>query len=167
MLFDAAYACALRHVAGAEAATDAELDAQVRAVLVLSGDFNPPEIARATGFSEATGGADPRGLPARRQIPGERGAGGGGGTEGGGEVVRQQPAVAPETVELVRQMWADGRTVREIGAAIGKNDTAVSVWMVKHRDVCPKRFPERATAGPGHEAGAVRRAVGAASPARA
>jgi len=44
-----------------EAATDAELDAQVRAVLVLSGDFNPPEIARATGFSEATVELDPEG----------------------------------------------------------------------------------------------------------
>jgi len=45
---------------------------------------------------------------------------------------------------------ADGQGNR---AAIGKNDTAVSVWMVKHRDVCPKRFPERATAGPGMRRG--------------
>lgn len=45
-------------------------------------------------------------------------------------------------VETIRRLWADGKTAREIAAAIGKSASAVQQWVNKNRAVCPKRRGE-------------------------
>lgn len=44
-----------------------------------------------------------------------------------------------ETVETVRTMWADGASLSDIAAKIGKTRGAVGVWMSSHREICPHR----------------------------
>jgi len=49
-------------------------------------------------------------------------------------------------VERIREMWAAGKSVKNIAEAIGKTEGAMSVWAFKHRDVCPMRRPKGARA---------------------
>jgi len=45
-----------------------------------------------------------------------------------------------EHVEIAREMWAAGETATTIGAAVGRQATAVQQWASKNRDVCPRRL---------------------------
>ncbi|MCO5071111.1 MAG: helix-turn-helix domain-containing protein [Rhizobiaceae bacterium] len=130
MLFDAAFAARCGQERD-EPPADAELDEQVRLVFACAGQGNSAAIARATGVPEhrvvriLDAWKQAGGLPKRAPV--------------------QAPAAAPAVasggypVETIRRLWAEGLSTREIADRIGKGEGALSVWMTKHRDVCPKR----------------------------
>lgn len=51
----------------------------------------------------------------------------------------QRGAMSAEHVETIARLWAEGLPTRDVAAAIGKSEGALSVWAVKNRDICPKR----------------------------
>jgi hypothetical protein len=119
MLFDAAFAARIGQERG-EPASDAELDEQVRLVFACAGQGDTAAIARATGVPEArvvrileawkdTGSRPPRAA------------------DGG------------YPVELIRTLWAEGMSAKDIAARIGRSVNAFEQWVSTHRDVCPKR----------------------------
>lgn len=139
-LFDAAYAARI----GREKqhpVTDAELDAQVRAVMCLTGEFDPRAIARATGLSEGLVENVLRGF---RQVAAEPPAA----PPATPKPLPQSDAVTKAgaragycdaQIETIRRLWAEGKQIAEIAAAIGRSPQGLGVWTGKHRDICPKR----------------------------
>lgn len=162
-LFEAAWAARVMAEKG-EASGDRDLDRQVRQVFLLA-DCEPEFIAEALGLPRPTVAKI---LAGWRQVAGEIAAGGGNASVGSRQTaveVKALPAAlpAPEKtqkvggypVETIRAMWAEGRSTKEIAAAIGRTEGALSMWMTKNRDVCPKRLPDRGN-GKVHPAGAPR-----------
>ncbi len=143
-LFDAGYTARIAAERGEETG-DRALDRQVRDVFLLA-DCEPDYIADAIGLpvervQKILDGwrqvaRDLRDAPATVEAP-------------AATVASPLPPPAakktrkdsypPDQVETIRSMWADGREVREIAAAIGRTEGALSVWASKHRDVCPSR----------------------------
>lgn len=157
-LFEAAYAARIAGEKG-ETSGDAALDEQVRGVFLLA-DCEPEFIAESLGLP----------LERVKRI-----------LEGWRQVAREAPSerVAPATVgagyrpEVIGPLWREGATIKEIAVAIGKTEGALSMWMSKNRDVCPKRLPgqgngktaegrasDRTPAGVGRPAGAPAGAAG-------
>lgn len=160
-LFEAAY---LARVAGerGEAFDDAALDRQVRLTFLLADcepDFiaeaigMPRERARAivegwrtvageiaaqpllalpapTGLAEAPGTMEPPAVPADQA---------GAAAPSRKRDPRSVKAWPDEMVATMRAMWAEGRTMKEIGAAVGKTAENVSVFASKNRDMFPRR----------------------------
>lgn len=139
-LFEAAYSARIAQERG-ETTADAVLDRAVRDVFLLA-DCEPEYIAEAIsapvewvrkileGWRRTAGGmaqARPPAKPApetpAQPVPPPAGS----------------KAWPPETVEKATALWAEGKTCSEIGAAIGKKEGAVSVFMSKNRSLFPKR----------------------------
>ena len=128
-------------------ASDHELDTAVRAIFCLAGEFDVRAIAKATGFPESMVRDVLKGFAmVARTLPGE----------GGKPVLRpfdkltaqdEGAAMGPAPVRgwpdalvaEVGRLWAEGRSARRIGEAIGKSRGAVEMFAAKHRDICPKR----------------------------
>lgn len=148
MLVDAAYLARVTREKGVEP-EDRELDSAVQRVFLLA-DCEPEFIAQATGLAQSlvekildgwrTIGAE---LAVRPALPKPQ-----------DEVrpdrtVRVDPSVAAEEkkaasraeypAEQISEMWAAGRSLKEIAGAIGKTAGALSMWLSKHRDICPHR----------------------------
>lgn len=145
-LFEAAYAVRCAHEKG-ERHEDRELDGQVRLVFLMA-DCEGEFIAEALGLRDATvarildgwrivGGEIER--PVAAVPPPAPSAPAPSVSEAPRKDPRSSAAYPPEMVETIRAMWAQGRTGKDIAAAIGKAEGALSMWMSKNRDVCPKR----------------------------
>lgn len=117
-------------------ASDHELDTAVRAIFCLAGEFDVRAIARATGFPESMVRDVLNGFAiVSRTLPAEAG-------KPERTVARPAPVRggwSDALVEQVRQLWAEGKTSRQIGEAIGKSAGAVDQFAFKRRDICPKR----------------------------
>lgn len=162
-LFHAAWSARGGQEAGIQAA-DMDLSLQIRLVFALSGDGDIPGIARATklperlvrdilhGFRQvaeerreareagavaAAGGEAPPPSPSAPPPPLE-------GVEDGSpagpaERKRRAGSYTDAEIETVRTMWGVGAKSKVIAAAIGRSAGALSVWISKNRDVCPRR----------------------------
>lgn len=139
-LFEAAYSVRVAQERGGESG-DPELDRAVRDVFLLA-DCEPEYIAEAIGAPVEW---------VRKILEGWR--------RTAGELAHARPpekpkpetpaqpvpppagskAWPPETAEKAAALWAEGRTCSEIGAAIGKKEGAVSMFMSKNRSLFPKR----------------------------
>lgn len=132
-LFEAAFNARVLGERGAESG-DIELDRACRQVFLLA-DCEPEYIAETLAMPV---GRVERILAAWRKIAaeGERPA-----APAPAPTAAPAPAqrVGGYPVEQIRQMWADGASLKEIAAAIGKTEGALSMWMSKNRDICPKR----------------------------
>lgn len=151
-LFEAAYLARAAAERG-EAFDDAQLDRQVRQAFLLA-DCEPAFIAEAVGCTAARAERivagwrkyfeDAPAAPAlappeeRRDAP----AAGVADRAGSGPKPRDPRSVKAWPEEMVARMqvlWAEGRTLREIGAAVGKTSGNVSVFTSKNRDMFPRR----------------------------
>ena len=157
-LFEAAYLARVAAERG-EAFDDAQLDRQVRQTFLLA-DCEPAFIAEAVGctaaraerivagwrtyFEVSRDAAPALALPApeeRRDAP-DAGVVDRAGEAGSGPRPRDPRSVKAWPDEMVARMqvlWAEGRTCKEIGAAVGKTAGNVSVFTSKNRDMFPRR----------------------------
>ena len=157
-LVSAAYLARVGREKGLPSGDDA-MDAAVRSVFCLSGEFNADAIARATGFSVGTVHQVLKGFkqvsaglggtvdahhrltdddPSTVAITENGVTGGESAAPTSPEDVRGWPA---PVIETARTMWANGASTSAIAKAIGKNAPAVQVFMSKRRDVFPRRKP--------------------------
>lgn len=141
MLFEAAFAARIGQERN-DPPADAELDEQVRLVFALAGQGSTAAIARATGIPEPR---VVRILDAWRQAPASLPK------EASSPVFPAEPrgedrSIPPAPAEgsgyptaLIRKLWAQGLSVKEIASRIGKSPRTFEMWAGKHRDICPKR----------------------------
>ncbi|MEP4538487.1 MAG: hypothetical protein ABJ021_15055 [Nitratireductor sp.] len=145
-LFEAAYAARCLAERG-EASGDAALDRHVRQVFLLA-DCEPEFIAGALAMPQARVERILAGWKIAAKSPPQPPA------EEDGAATAKPAASAPvrglaKTVTstrwtdqdrlMLKDMWAQGRTVPEIAAALGRAETAVQQYASSHRGLCPKR----------------------------
>lgn len=136
-LFEAAFAARVADERG-QSSGDTALDNQVRQVFLLA-DCEPEYIADAlhmpqervskilAGWRQVAREDDAKAVPPPARQGEETPAG-----------------AAGYPTDLIAKLWAEGRPLREIANAIGKTEGALSVWAVKHRDICPSRRAQKA-----------------------
>ena len=140
LLFEAGFAARVGQER-AEPSADAELDEQVRLVFALAGQADTAAISKATGVPEPR---VVRILDAWRQASAAvrmpSGPASSAVTRSESPQALPQPAASGGyPVALIRKLWAQGLSVKEIASRIGKSPRTFEMWAGNHRDVCPKR----------------------------